>query len=315
MRTRISHETSGSFSCCCCSPPSPVVACPLGRPRLGLASRRPDLVVVLAGRSFLCTVFSLVLLVARRSGFSSGVPTAGLGLSAPLPCGRVGWPPFPLSVLSLGVGLSLRAFTAGLGLSAPLPCGRVGWPPFPLGFLSCIAFPLCFFQVSSCRAPTNLHSLTAALCQFARRAEGINTVSGRVQDVLASAVFSAAATVQAPLLSATVVAMGARSRSPTPLPKRAPHARELSGPLLGVVSSLASMCCPPLTLSPCGSLAPRLQLTLQPVVLVVVARGLEPATSPNPSPLRSPLSPSKAAPLASLLSLRTEIGFRKYAGK
>ena len=275
---------------------------------------------------FFLLLLLLLFATFSRCGLSSGAPTAGLGLSAPLPCGRVGWPPFPLSVLSLGVGLSLRAFTAGLGLSAPLPCGRVGWPPFPLDFLSCIAFPLCFFQVSSRRAPTNLHSLTTALCQFARLAEGTNTVSSRVQDVLASAGFSAAATVQAPLLSATVAAMSARSRSPTPLPKRAPHrraskpargsvARELSGPLLGVVSGLASMCCPPLTLSPCGSLAPRLQLTLQPVVLVVVARGLEPATSPNPSPLRSLLSPSKAAPLASLLSVRIEIGFRKYAGK
>ena len=52
MRTRISHHTSGLFPWCCRSPF--VVACPLARPRLCLASRLPDLVVVLAGRSFLC---------------------------------------------------------------------------------------------------------------------------------------------------------------------------------------------------------------------------------------------------------------------
>ena len=93
-----------------------------------------------------------------------------------------------------------------------------------------------------------------------RCAERIGTVSSGVQAVLASAGFSAAsagAPVQAPLLSATVAAMGAWSRSPIPLPNRAPHrrvsepargsvAREFCGALLGAVSGSASKCCPPL---------------------------------------------------------------------
>ena len=59
MRTRISHQTSGSFFCGCWSPV--FVACPLRRPRLGLASRRPNLVVVLAGHPFHCTFILLWL--------------------------------------------------------------------------------------------------------------------------------------------------------------------------------------------------------------------------------------------------------------
>ena len=74
----------------------------------------------------------------------------------------------------------------------------------------------------------DLHSLSEALSQFTRFAERINTVFSGVQDVLASAGFSAgcaAAPVQAPMFSATGVAVGARCPSPTPLPKRASKCR------------------------------------------------------------------------------------------
>ena len=97
-------------------------------------------------------------------------------------------------------------------------------------------------EVSPCQTP--LHSLSATLSQFARFAESIDTVSNGNQDVLASAGFSAAsasAPVQAPLLSATVAAMGARSRSPTPLPKRPPH-RRASEPARGPVARDLSGC-------------------------------------------------------------------------
>ena len=53
MHVHSSHQTSGSFSWRCWSPV--VMACPLERPRLALASRRPELAVVLVVRSFHCT--------------------------------------------------------------------------------------------------------------------------------------------------------------------------------------------------------------------------------------------------------------------
>ena len=105
--------------------------------------------------------------------------------------------------------------------------------------------------MSSCRPPTicTLWRSLVPVCRAHR-----HRVSSGVQDVLASA---SAAPVQVPLLSATVAGMSTRSRSPTPLPTRAPHrrasdpgrgsgARERSGLLLGAVSGLASKCCPPL---------------------------------------------------------------------
>ena len=77
-----------------------VDACLLPRPRLGLASRRPDFVAALAGRAFRCTSVLLVLLVARLCGLTTGAPTAGLGFSAPRSRGRAGWPLFPLHLQS-----------------------------------------------------------------------------------------------------------------------------------------------------------------------------------------------------------------------
>ena len=65
----LSHQTSGSFSWRCWSPV--VVACPLGRPRLALASRRPELAVVLVVRSFHCTYSLLWLWLEPLLHFSA----------------------------------------------------------------------------------------------------------------------------------------------------------------------------------------------------------------------------------------------------
>ena len=92
--------------------------------------------------------------------------------------------------------------------------------------------------------------------------ERTDTVSCEVQDVVASAGFSVAflrsVQAQAPLLSATVAAMGTPFRSPIPLPKRAPpqHASE---PARG---SVPPGLCDPLLKAVSGSLPPRLQLSL-----------------------------------------------------
>ena len=93
----------------------------------------------------------------------------------------------------------------------------------------------------------NWHSLTAALPQFAHR-HGEKRSPGR-QRFGGFLGASSDAPVQAPLLSATVAAVGALSRSLIPFPQRAPQrrasgqarapvARELSGPLLGAVCGL-----------------------------------------------------------------------------
>ena len=59
---------------------------------------------------------------------TSMVCATGLGLSAPRPCGCVGWPLIPLHVFSPGVA---GRPSAGIGLSPRRPCGRVRWL-FPL---------------------------------------------------------------------------------------------------------------------------------------------------------------------------------------
>ena len=121
------------------------------------------------------------------------------------------------------------------------------------------------FLLWSCA--NRLHSLSAALSQFARLAEHTDTLSSGVQDVVASAGFSVAflrsVQAQAPVLSATVAAMGTPFRSPIPLPKRAPPQRAsepargsvppgLCDPLLEAVSGclldFSSLCRP----GPCG---------------------------------------------------------------
>ena len=114
---------------------------------------------------------------------------------------------------------------------------------------------------------------------FLHCAERIDTVPSRVQDVLASAGFSA---------SCAAAPSPFHSGSPTPLPKRARHrrasepargsvARELSGILLALCERSGAQ--PPsaacrFSLTPWDSLVPRLQLLLQPVVVVLVTLGL-----------------------------------------
>ena len=71
-------------------------------------------------------VVLLLVLLVGCCGSSSGAPTAVLGLSAPRPCGRVGWLLFPLHLQSSVV--VARAFVA------PFRCK--------------------VFERSSCRAPT-----------------------------------------------------------------------------------------------------------------------------------------------------------------
>ena len=117
------------------------------------------------------------------------------------------------------------------------------------------------FLLWSCA--NRLHSLSAALSQFARLAEHTDTLSSGVQDVVASAGFSVAflrsVQAQAPLLLATVAAMGTPFRSPIPLPKRAPPQRA-SEPARG---SVPPGLCDPLLEAVSGSLPPRVQLSMQ----------------------------------------------------
>ena len=118
----------------------------------------------------------------------------------------------------------------------------------------------CTFLLWSCA--NRLHSFSSALSQCARVAERTDTLSSRIQHVIASAGFSMGSVgvpVQSPLLSAGVAAMGTPFRSPIPLPKRAPR-RRASEPARGSV--LAGLC-DPLLGAVSGSLPPRLQLSLQ----------------------------------------------------
>ena len=86
-----------------------------------------------------------------------------------------------------------QRFAAGLGLSALRPCGRVGWPPFPLHVLSSVVLSPVFLLLSAVQfwsafmsRANDLHSLSAAFSQCAHVAACTDTVFIGFQGVFAS---------------------------------------------------------------------------------------------------------------------------------
>ena len=143
-----------------------------------------------------------------------------LDVSAPRSCGCVGEPFFPLHFHSPGV---VGRPSSCLGLSARRLCGRVGWPFAPPHLLSSVVMALALVAPFRCGVVVvcKLGQSCAPRVKMvgARQEDGFpsapslcpaerRTLSFRRVSWLLLSVFP----VQAPLLSATVAAVGAPSR-------------------------------------------------------------------------------------------------------
>ena len=227
---------------------------------------------------------------------------AGLGLSAPRllwSCGPVGWSLFPLNFLSPGVVCRPSLW---LVLWARRNCGCVGWPFFPLHSQSSVVmdrafvFPFRFgvVEVSSCRAPT-ICPRSAHPCPSLP-----DLPSASTRPPAESRTFSLRRVSQRLVLTHHFIqARRLRCRSvhvtDAPLNQLVGLSHENSLARCERSGAQLPRAAHRFSLTPWDSLVPRVELLLQPVVVVTL--GFEHVTSLSP---RSPahLLP-KAAPLPS----------------